>query len=485
MATKDFHAVVVGAGPNGLAAAITLQRANLSVLLLESHPTVGGGMRTAELTLPGYRHDVCSAVHPLARLSPFLRMLPLREFGLEWIDPPVLAAHPFDDVDGGRAAVLLSSMEETARQLGGDGDAYRRLIGELLPLWPSIAEEILGPLGVPRHPVDLARFGIRALMPATLLAKFFHTREGKGLFAGMAAHSMQPLSSAATSAVALVLLAAGHLSGWPSPMGGSQSIADAMAAYFVSLGGKIETGVDVERLEDLPAARVTLLDVSPRQLLKIAGAKLSQSYRGRLERVRYGPGVFKMDWALDGPIPFTAPECRQAGTVHLGGTLEEIVRSEEDANRGRVSERPFVLVAQPSLFDATRAPAGKHTAWAYCHVPNGSNIDRTAAIEQQIERFAPGFRDLILARHTMNAMAMEIYNPNYIGGDINGGAMSLLQTFARPVAGLSPYRTSLHGLYLCSASTPPGGGVHGQCGYHAARVALREHFREIALPCSG
>ncbi len=468
---REFQGVVVGAGPNGLAAALVLPGAGFSVLLLEGRATVGGGMRTAELTLPGFLHDVCSAVHPLARLSPFLQTLPLEEFGVEWVEPPVLAAHPLED---GSAAVLLASMEDTARRLGVDGYAYRRLVGELVPLWPAIVNDVLGPMGVPRHPVDFARFGLKALMPATLLAKLFRTRAGKGLFAGMAAHTMQPLSGAGTSAVALVLLAAGHVGGWPFAKGGTQSIADAMAAYFVSLGGTIETGVPVERLENLPKARVTMLDVSPRQPLQIAGDKLSPGYRARLERFRYGPGVFKMDWALDGPIPFTAAECRRAGTVHLGGTLEEIARSEEDANRGRVSERPFVLLAQPSLFDASRARGGKHTAWAYCHVPHGADVDMSAAIEGQIERFAPGFRERILARHAMSASELERYNPNYVGGDINGGAMNLAQMFARPVAGLSPYRTSFRGLYLCSASTPPGGGVHGMCGYHAAWQALHD-----------
>jgi phytoene dehydrogenase-like protein len=476
--SRDLHsAVVVGAGPNGLAAAITLQRAGIQVLLLEGHSTVGGGMRTAELTLPGFKHDVCSAIHPMAALAPFFKTLPLEKFGLEFIDPPVLAAHPFDD---GHAAVLLHSFEETAKLLGSDGDTYRRFVGDLIPLWPDIADDVLGPLGIPSHPIDLARFGFKALLPATALAKFYHSQHGKGLFAGMAAHSMQPLSKISTSAIALVLSVAGHLGGWPIPKGGSQTIADAMAQYFRSLGGVIETGVQVNDLDELSERSVVLLDVGPRQLLKIAGSKLSGIYCSRLKRFRYGPGIFKVDWALDGPIPFSASECLEAGTVHLGGTLQEIEASEEDADHGRVSERPFILLAQQSRFDRSRVPDGKETAWAYCHVPNGSTVDMTEAIERQIERFAPGFRDRILARHTMGPSAMETYNPNYVGGDINGGAMDISQIFARPIARISPYKTSAPGIYLCSASTPPGGGVHGHCGYHAARQALRDHFPDCA-----
>lgn len=480
---KHFDgAVVVGSGPNGLAAAITLQRAGVPVLLLEARSTVGGGMRTAELTLPGFRHDVCSAIHPMAALSPFFKSLPLEKFGLEFIDPPVLAAHPFDD---GHAAVLLNSFEKTASLLGLDGDTYRRFVGELIPLWPAIADDVLGPLGLPDHPIDIARFGFKALLPATVLARFYKSQYGKGLFAGMAAHSMQPLSKVSTSAIALVLSVAGHLSGWPIPRGGSQTIADAMAAYFRSLGGRIETDVPVHDLDELSGGRVILFDLGPRQFLRIAGAKLSAIYRKRLERFRYGPGVFKVDWALDGPIPFTASACLDAGTVHIGGTFQEILTSEDDANQGRISEKPFVLLAQQSRFDRSRVPDGKETAWAYCHVPNGSTADMTETIEKQIERFAPGFRDRILARHIMGPVAMEHYNPNYVGGDINGGAMDIAQIFSRPVARISPYRTSIPEVYLCSASTPPGGGVHGHCGYHAARQALLDHFPDCAWKQSG
>ncbi|ADV84753.1 phytoene desaturase family protein [Terriglobus saanensis] len=470
----DFDAVVVGAGPNGLAAAITMQRAGLRVLLLEAKSTVGGGMRSAELTLPGFVHDVCSAIHPLGAGSPFFRELPLKDFGLEWIEPPVLAAHPFDD---GTAAALMSSLEETTAGLGEDREAYARLYRPLIAAWPKIEREVLGPvLAWPPHPLEMVKFGVKALLPASALAKRFRGRDARGLLAGMAAHGMQPLTSVATAATALVLMIAGHRSGWPMARGGSQKIADALAAYFVSLGGVVETGVAVERLEALPPARVTLLDVGPKQLLQIAAGKLSSRYRSQLEKFEYGPGAFKVDWALDGPVPFASETCRRAGTVHLGGTFEEIAQSEAEIAAGKHSENPFLLFAQQSLFDATRAPSGRHTAWGYCHVPNGSTVDRIEAIEAQVERFAPGFRDRILARHTMNTYAMQAYNANYVGGDINGGALTLRQIVARPVLLRSPYRTSMDGVYLCSASTPPGGGVHGMCGFHAARRAMADCF---------
>ena len=474
MGQMDYDAVVVGSGPNGLAAAITLQQAGQSVLLLEGKSTVGGGMRSTELTLPGYLHDVCSAVHPLAVASPFFRSLPLQQHGLEFIAPPIPAAHPFDD---GQAAVLLRSLEQTADHLGNDKNAYLRLLGPLTQSWPDIAGDILGPLRMPKHPIELAEFGFHALTSATFLARRFHSPKARGLFAGMAAHSMQPLSKPATSAVALVLLTLGHREGWPIPRGGSQNIATAMASYFISLGGKIETDFYVQSLKQLPSAKAILFDITPRQLLQIAGLDLSSWYRWQLRRFRYGMGVFKIDWALDGPVPFISPECRDAGTIHLGNTFEEIAQSEEDVSHGRHPERPFVLFAQPSRFDFSRAPRGKEVAWAYCHVPNGSQVDMTVAIEKQVERFAPGFRDLILARHTMNTTTMEQYNPNYVGGDINGGALELSQLFTRPSLSFVPYRTSTKGIYLCSSSTPPGGGVHGMCGYHAAQQALRDIFR--------
>lgn len=483
MTKPDYDAVVVGSGPNGLSAAITLHHAGLSVLVLEAKATIGGGLRSAELTLPGFVHDICSAIHPLAVGSPFFRSLPLVDHGLEFITPPLAAAHPFD---GNTAAALHPSIIATAKTLGADENAYQKLMEPIVRHWPSMAPDILGPLRLPKHPVDMAQFGLDALLSASQLISRFKTKEMRGLLAGMAAHSIQPLSNLTTSAIALVLMAAGHLYGWPVPKGGSQAIANALASYFRSIGGTIETNTLVRSMNQLPSSKVVLFDVTPKQLLAIAGDRFSSGlknrlYRWQLERYRYGMGVFKIDWALDGPIPFKAPECRQAGTIHIGGTFEEIAQAEQETARGKHPDRPFVLLAQQSQFDSSRAPYGKHTAWAYCHVPNGSTVDRTEAIEQQIERFAPGFRDRILARHTMNAVEMETYNPNYIGGDINGGVIDIGQLFTRPVVSLSPYRTSAPGIFLCSSSTPPGGGVHGMCGYHAARVALHEGF---GLPVS-
>ncbi|WP_420150492.1 phytoene desaturase family protein [Spirosoma sp.] len=473
MAKTEYDAVVVGSGPNGLSAAITMQRAGLSVLLLEGKETIGGGLRSAELTQPGFVHDVCSAIHPMAVGSPFFQTLPLTDHGLEFIDPPVLCAHPFDN---GTAATLRSSLSETAESLGVDQQTYRSVFEPLVKQWPGMAPDILGPLRIPRHPIDMASFGLDALLPVTQFVKRFKTGEARGLLGGMAAHSIQPLTNLTTSAIALVLMTAGHLYGWPIPKGGSQTIANALASYFRSIGGKIETGRFVQSMQDVPSTRVVLFDVTPKQLLRIAGDRFSTLYQKQLEHYRYGMGVFKIDWALDGPIPFTAPECRQAGTVHIGGTFEEIVQSEQLASSGKHPERPFILLAQQSIFDQTRAPGGKQTAWAYCHVPNGSSVDRTDVIEKQIERFAPGFRDRILARHAMNSVQMEAYNPNYIGGDINGGVLDIRQLYTRPVLSLSPYKTSAPGIFICSSSTPPGGGVHGMCGYHAARAALRDGF---------
>ncbi len=474
MSRKEYDAVVVGSGPNGLAAAITIQAAGLSVLLLEMKDTIGGGSRTKELTLPGFKHDVCSAIHPLAAGSPFFKQLPLHEYGLEYIFPKVSAAHPFDD---GTAAALTRSVEETAQSLGADEQEYLKLMRPLVKDWPSLAPDVLGPLHFPKHPIALAKFGLNAMTSATFLAKRFKTRKGKGLWGGMAAHSIQPLSNIATSAIGLVLLAAGHLRGWPIPKGGSQSIVNALASYFVSIGGKIQTNFHVQSLDQLPASDAILFDITPRQLLSIAGQRFSSLYTWQMSRYRYGMGVFKIDWALDAPIPFIAEACTQAGTIHLGNTFADIASSELLTSRGQIPERPFVLLAQQSLFDTSRAPEGKHTAWAYCHIPNGSQADMTETIEKQVERFAPGFRERILARHTMNPVEMQNYNPNYIGGDINGGVIDITQLFTRPVLKFSPYRTSAKGIYICSSSTPPGGGVHGMCGYYAAKRALRDVFR--------
>jgi phytoene dehydrogenase-like protein len=474
MSKKDFDAIVVGSGPNGLSAAITLQKAGLSVLIVEAKSTIGGGMRTAELTLPGFKHDICSAIHPMAMGSPFFVNLPLHEHGLEFIHAPLPAAHPFDN---GKAAILSRSIEETAAVLGKDGQAYLDLIQPLVQSWPKIVDDTLGPLGIPKHPLLLAQFGLKAMQPASWIAKRFETEEAKGLWAGMTAHSIQPLTNYSSAAIGMVLSAVGHLYGWPIPKGGSQSIADALASYFISLGGKIETNFLVKSLDQLPSADAVLFDVTPKQLLEIAGDKFSALYKWQLERYRYGMGVFKIDWALDGPIPFTAPECSKAATIHLGNTFNEIAAGEQLSSTGGYPEKPFVLLAQQSLFDSTRAPEGKHTAWAYCHVPNGSTEDMTAVIEDQVERFAPGFKDQILAKNTMNSQQIEAYNPNYIGGDINGGIIDIGQLFTRPALRISPYRTSAKGLYICSSSTPPGGGVHGMCGFHAAKTALNDVFK--------
>jgi len=470
---RDYDAVIVGSGPNGLAAAILLQQNGLSVLLLEGKDKIGGGLRTEELTLPGFKHDVCSAVHPLAAGSPFFETLRLHEHGLEYIYPEVAAAHPFDN---GTAAVLKKSIIETADLLGADRDAYIKLMAHLVKSWPGLAPDVLGPLTFPKHPVDLAIFGLDALTSSTHLAKHFKTEEAKGLLAGMAAHSIQPLTNLTTSAIALVLMANGHLKGWPVPKGGSVKIADALASYFTSIGGKIETSTYITSFDQLPSANAVLFDVTPKQLLQIAGHKFSSLYKWQLERYRYGMGVFKVDWALDDIVPFKAEGARQAGTVHIGGTLKEIAAGEQQIWEGLHPEKPFVLLAQQSLFDSTRAPEGKHTAWAYCHVPNGSNKDMTDIIEKQVERFAPGFRERIIGRHTFNTRQLENYNPNYIGGDINGGVIDIGQLFTRPVLRRSPYRTSAKGIYICSSSTPPGGGVHGMCGYHSAKRALKDVF---------
>ena len=473
MERKDYDAIVVGSGPNGLAAAIALQQKGCSVLLLEAKASIGGGMRSAALTLPGFLHDICSAVHPLAMASPFFSQLPLNKFGLKFIVPPVSAAHPFDD---GTAAVLKKSLEETAEALGEDKSNYLRLIGPLVHNWDSLLPDLLAPLRFPGSPLQFARFGLHALPSAEFVSKRFKTEAAKGLWAGMAAHSIQPLSKLTTSAIALVLTAAGHTQGWGIPQGGAQRLADALGAYFLSLGGEIETNFYVKSLDQLPSSKAILFDITPRQLLEIAGHRFSGLYRWQLEKYRYGMGVFKVDWALAEPIPFTADACREAGTIHLGNTLGEIAAAEQQTWAGQHPDRPFVLLAQQSVFDPSRAPAGKQAAWGYCHVPHGSKVDQTEAIERQVERFAPGFRERILARHTMNAAQMEAYNPNYIGGDINGGVIDLGQLFTRPALRYSPYRTSAKGLYLCSSSTPPGGGVHGMCGYHAAQRVLKDLF---------
>jgi phytoene dehydrogenase-like protein len=471
-----YDAVVVGAGPNGLAAAIRMAQAKLSVLLLEGNDVVGGGTCSREITLPGFIHDLCSAIHPMAVGSPFFRQLHLEKYGLSWIHPKFPLAHPLDD---GTAAVLRRSIEETAASLGPDKTNYERWMSPLLPDWEKLAIEFLQPpLHFPRHPSPIARFGIRALRSADKCARsWFTTEPARALFAGLAAHSFLPLEKVPSAAFGLVLGLMGHAVGWPLARGGSQQIANALAACLRDLGGEIHVNSRVETLSSLPPARAVLLDVTPKQFLGMAGDTLPRSYRVRLERFRYGPGVFKVDYALSSPIPWKARECSEAGTVHLGGTLPEIAASEREIASGNSPQRPFVLLAQPTLFDPSRAPTKKHIAWAYCHVPNSSEFDMTSRIEDQIERYGPGFRDCIVARHTSNCGAMEGRNANLIGGDINGGLADMRQILARPILSPTPYRTALPGVYLCSSSTPPGGGVHGMCGFHAAEAALRDCFR--------
>jgi phytoene dehydrogenase-like protein len=469
----SYDAVVVGAGPNGLAAAIRLAQEGLSVLVLEANKTVGGGARSsANLTLPGFVHDTCSAIHPLALGSPFFRQLPLQKYGLDWVHPGIPLAHPLDK---GEVALLHKSVVDTAAVLGEDEHAYLGLMNPLVDNWEPLAAEFLQPLlHLPRHPWLFARFGFPALRStAGFVNSRFDGELARALFAGLAAHSFLPMKAMASASFGLVLGMMGHAVGWPLPRSGAQQIANALAAHLRALGGEIAVDSRVENLGQLPLARAVLLDLTPRQVLRIAGDKLPHSYCQRLERYRYGPGVFKIDYALAGPIPWIASACRSAGTVHLCGTFDEVAASERAVAQGQAPEKPFVLLAQPSVFDGSRAPAGKHTAWAYCHVPNSSKFDMTERIEAQIERFAPGFRDLVLARHTMHCADLEHSNANLIGGDINGGSANLWQLIARPRLSFSPYCTPLPGLYLCSSSTPPGGGVHGMCGFHAAEAALR------------
>ena len=464
-------AVVVGSGPNGFAAAIELARAGLSVEVLEARDEIGGGIRTAALTLPGFLHDVCSGCHPMAVLSPWFRSVPLAAHGLRWIHPPASVAHPLDDEP---AVLLRRSLGETAEDLGEDARAYERLFMPFLREPHALLADLLAPLRIPKHPLRLARFGLPGLLPAVRAFRSrFRGRRARALLAGCAAHSILPLERPLTAAVGMIFALTAHMTDWPVAAGGSRAIAAALASYLRALGGRIETGRAVRSLADLPPARAVLLDTSPAQLADIGAPILPAGYVRRLRRYRYGPGAFKVDWALDGAIPWRDPRCLQASTVHLGGTLEEIAAAEAAVWRGEHPERPFVLVVQQSQFDASRAPAGKHTGYAYCHVPPGSTVDLTDVIERQIERFAPGFRDRILARHTMGTRDLQTENPNYVGGAITGGVADLTQFFARPVAGLDPYATPNPRLFICSASTPPGGGVHGMCGYFGARSALR------------
>lgn len=473
--TAAVDAVIVGSGPNGLAAAVELARRGHKVIVFEAESEIGGGTRTEELTLPGVLHDVCAAVHPLGAASPFFTTLPLADYGLEWLHPEIAFAHPLDD---GTAAAIHRSVPETLRALGPDADAYRRTVLPTAERFPVLAPELLGPMiGIPRHPLALARFGRLGILPASVTARRFSSEAGKALWAGLAAHTMAPLDAVGTSAVAIVLAAAAHGAGWPFAKGGSQAIARALAGYLFDLGGEIVTSHRVTSTQDIPPARVTLFDLSPGAVTEIVGSDLSRRWRRAASRWQHGPGSFKVDWVLDGPVPWSAPACRSAGTVHVGGRFAEIADSEQAAWDGETSERPFVLVAQPSLVDSSRAPAGHHVVWGYCHTPAGSPEDHTDRVERQIERFAPGFRRRIVARHTMGPAELEAHNANYVGGDIGGGAFTIRQVAARPIVSSDPYRIG-DGLFLCSSSTPPGAGVHGMSGYHAARSA-DSHLRAI------
>jgi phytoene dehydrogenase-like protein len=478
-----YDAVVIGSGPNGLAAAVELAKGGASVLVLEAAEEIGGGTRTSELTSPGFLHDVCSAAHPMGGLSPFFRSLPLESHGLRWIRSPSSVAHP---LDAGPAVILSRSIEETARSLGEDEAPYRKLFEPFLRDPHALLSDALAPLKMPRHPFLMARFGLRGLRSATALAKrTFRGAAAKALFAGCAAHAIQPLEHLLTGAIGIMFLFTAHVETWPIAEGGSRAITGALASYLASLGGEIRTHARVGSLSDLPEAKVFLFDTSPRLLARVAASILPAGYVRRLDRFRYGPGVFKMDWALDGPVPWSDPRCLEASTVHVGGTIEEIAASEAAMWRGEHPERPFVLFCQQSLFDPSRAPAGKHTGWGYCHVPNGSTKDMTEAMERQIERFAPGFKDRVLARKVFSTTDLERYNESYIGGAITGGVADLAQLFFRPVARFDPYSTPNPRLFLCSSSTPPGGGVHGMCGFFAARSAQRRLTRLAPVRLAG
>ncbi len=470
---RNYDAVIVGSGPNGLSAAITLQRQGLSTIVIEGADTIGGGLRTKELTLPGFKHDVCSAIHPMAMASPFFKTIPFQDHGLSFIQPTLPAAHPLDHGD---ASVLYRSIEETAESLGVDRNKYIFLFEHIVNNYEALSQDTLGPLAFPKRPFTLSSFGVKALPPASWMSKLFKNEKSRALWAGMAAHGIQPLENWTTSAIALMLMSVGHKFGWPIPVGGSQSIADALGKYYQSLGGEIQTNFWVEDVRELPPHKLLFLDMTPKQLVNLKGGLFTDSYINQLKKYRQGMGVFKIDWALSEPVPFSNPNVRNAGTVHIGGTFAEIAQYEKRTHHGEINDKPFVLFAQQGIFDKTRAPEGKQTGWAYCHAPNGVDYDYTEAIENQIERFAPGFRDTILAKHTFTANEMEQYNPNYVGGDINGGIMDIQQLYTRPIFSLKPYRTSKSNVYICSSSTPPGGGVHGMCGFHAAKIALQDHF---------
>lgn len=474
MRNEKYDAVIIGSGPNGLAAAIRLAQNGLSVLVVEAREKIGGGASSEESTLPGFTHDVCSTIHPLTLASPFFKNLPLEKYDLEFINPPAAVAHPLDDEP---AILLKKSIAETISNFGADAENYRKLVTPFVENWDALAPDILAPLRFPKHPFLLARFGFKAFRSARNFAEsFFTEKRARAVFAGNAAHSMISLEDLPSAAFGLVLLLTAHAVGWAFPRGGAFKIPEALAAHFLALGGEIRTDFEIKNIDELPPSRAVFFDLTPRQIIKIAGHRLPENYRRRLENFVYGAGVFKMDFALSEPIPWRSRECAESATVHLGGTFEEIAASESTQEKGQIAEKPFVLLAQTSLFDATRAPNGKHTAWAYCHVPNGSAVDMTQKIEDQIERFAPGFRDCILAKNVLSPAALERHNANNIGGDINGGAGIWSQLFTRPIVKINPYTMPIKNFYICSASTPPGGGVHGMCGFHAAQTALSKTF---------
>ena len=468
MPDKTYDAIVVGSGPNGLAAAITLAQSGRSVLLIEANKTIGGGLRSADLTHTGCIHDICSAAHPLGIASPFFNSLGLASYGLEWLNPLVPLAHPLDD---GTAVLLERSLMTTAENLGQDGRSYYRLMRPLVRNWDKLLPEILSPMHFPKHPLALGRFGLTASQTAGyVIFKNFRGKQARALFAGIAAHSKMPLDKPGSAAFGLLLGAAGHAVGWPLAKGGSQQIAEALRKHFVEMGGEVETAREVQSLDGLPKSNIVLLDITPKQLGAIAGTRLRVNTKKKLSEHRYGPGVFKMDWVLDGAVPWKAQDCLKAATVHIGGTFEEIAGAEDEVGKGQHPDFPFVLLVQSGLFDETRAPKGKQTVWAYCHVPNGSTFDMSERIESQIERFAPGFRSRIRARNMMNTAAMEAENANYVGGDIAGGVRNPFNLFVKP----RPYGTPMKGVYVCSSTMPPGAGVHGMCGYYAAKMAMRE-----------
>lgn len=470
----EFDAVIVGSGPNGFSSGILLAKQGLKVKIIEAEETIGGGTRTKELTEPGFLHDVCSAVHPTGIGSPFFRTLPLADFGLEWIHPKYPVAHP---LEAGDAMIVSKSLEETLKRMGKDSKNYKNLVQSFVEGWEYLSHDLLAPVRIPNNPLSMARFGWFGVLSAKLLANsIFDTAKVKAYFAGLAAHSIVPLEKSFTGSFGLVFAATIHSVGWPIAKGGSASITNALAGYFKSLGGIIETGNRISTTSDLPYSKVTLFDLTPHQIVSIADRKLPQEFKKKYLKYKYGSGAFKMDFALSEPVPWTNSDCTEAGTLHLGGSFEEIAYSERETWKGNHPKKPYVLLSQPSLFDNTRAPEGKHTLWAYCHVPNGSDKDCSEEIINQIERYAPGFREIIISSHSMTAPEFEAYNANYIGGDINGGAQTFKQLIGRPIFQWDPYKLPVNGMYICSSSSPPGGGVHGMCGYHAAKSALKNEF---------